>query len=107
MLQDVLEPGCPLCGFCSWLSQLVFAHYCGWLFRSPGTFGGMDSPAPAARKLRWSRMAALRNHAGLDLHPDRVPPSKGRVKMQEISYKQETLRAWHAPGVAWNTIIAV
>jgi biotin transport system substrate-specific component len=27
--------------------------------------------------------------------------------MQEISYKQDTLRAWHTPRVAWNTIIAV
>jgi biotin transport system substrate-specific component len=32
---------------------------------------------------------------------------KGRVKMQEISYKQDTLRSWHAPRVAWNTILAV
>jgi len=27
--------------------------------------------------------------------------------MQEISYKQDTLRAWHAPRIAWNTVIAV
>src|ERR1700677_5205099 len=27
--------------------------------------------------------------------------------MQEISYKQDSLRAWHAPRVAWNTVIAV
>jgi biotin transport system substrate-specific component len=26
--------------------------------------------------------------------------------MQEISYKQDTLRAWHAPRIAWKTIIA-
>jgi biotin transport system substrate-specific component len=27
--------------------------------------------------------------------------------MQEISYKQDSLRAWHAPRIAWNTVIAV
>jgi biotin transport system substrate-specific component len=27
--------------------------------------------------------------------------------MQEISYKQDTLRAWHPPRIAWNTVIAV
>jgi biotin transport system substrate-specific component len=27
--------------------------------------------------------------------------------MQEISYKQDTLRAWHAPRIAWKTVIAV
>ena len=26
--------------------------------------------------------------------------------MQEISYKQDALRAWHAPRIAWKTIIA-
>src|ERR1700733_11329086 len=27
--------------------------------------------------------------------------------MQEISYKHDSLRAWHAPRIAWNTVIVV
>src|ERR1700688_4849143 len=85
MLQVVPEPGRPLCGFCSWLSLSVFAHYCGWLSQLPGIYGGMTlrskAPVPGSRK--------------------------GRSKMEEIGLKQDSFRALPLPRIALRTRLTV
>src|SRR5271156_4295980 len=104
MLQEVPEPGRPLCGFCSWLSLSAFAHCCGWLSRLPGTSCGMTTRRPPAPRNRMLS-SARRNHAG--------PARNGEVRagergsMEEIGFKQDRLHPLSAPHIAWNTVLAV